>query len=588
MQKSNDGTIYEVARLRVTKVPSWKLFIFLASVHCISLVLLHSRYWVNDDLAMLYFSDGEWTGSPERNLIFSHPIFGALVSSAYKIFPGISWYPYFLLLTIVLSYVALARYVGTKRIQVFVIFVAAVSVIQFTLVPTFTFAAIICAGLGLATLFVNNESKNLIKSLIGLSIFSLGILIRPESKFVAAAIALPIILSSWKQVLSAKSSTKIVGQTVLTVLALSVAFLVQAGSIACNSNQPTSCNSWNIYTKYNYERGQFHGTPNMEFLENNHSSLGWTKLDMRLFSSWLYPDDQKFGPEVMTKAFEMLTQDTSYRPYQLEEISPYKIFQSLPAAYFSLIGFVFALGATGQRKNVIQSNSFFIPGLTFAAWFFLMLLLSSIRVPQTVTIPAIILCSVLIAIAFDQHRTRRKNLARRVKQRQLVLNASLQSLLNNSLAVLMTIFIVLFSQEMYSRNDLNNSLNSSSRSSLQLLEDSVGKNPILISANLSDTFLNHDPWKRDLTLGRTQIQLMGWPVFSPHNEKRLVSSGLNGMFAPYVFGSRDYVSGYSFCGSPSQAKSISKYMLQEYGYQNVPKQISNVKGVCKVWIFKPA
>ena len=588
MQESNGGTIYTVAGLRANKLVSWKIFVFLASVHYVSLVFLHSRYWVNDDLAMLYFSNGEWTGSPERNLVFSHPIFGTLVSFPYKIFPGISWYPYLLLLAIIISFVALTRFVRDIRIQIFVVFVAVVCVIQFTLMPTFTFAAIICAGLGLATVFVNNESTAFGKPLIGLLIFSLGVLIRPEAKFIAVAVALPIILYSWRQVLSSKSSPKVVGHSVVTVLALSVAFLIQAGSIACSSNQPTSCNDWNIYAKYNYERGQFHGTPNMEFLQNNYSSLGWTKLDMSLFSSSLYPDDQKFGPEVMSKAFEMLSEGGTYRPYELKKISPYKIYQSLPLAYFLLIVFAFVLGATRGKGRVIRFSYFLIPGMTLAAWFLLMLLLSSIRVPQTVTIPTIIICVALIAIAFDQDGTRRKDLARRGKQRQVELSSSLQGILSHSLTVLISVFIVLFSQEMHSRNVLTKSMNSLSSDSLELLLDSVGTNPTLIPANLSDIFLNHDPWKQNLTLGKTQLQLMGWPVFSPHNEKRLVSSGLNGMFAPYVFGSQDYVSGYSFCGAPSQAKSISKYMLQEYGYRNVTKQISNVKGVCKVWIFPPA
>jgi hypothetical protein len=587
MQKSNGGTIYTAAGLRETKFASWKLFVFLVSVHYISLVLLHSRYWVNDDLAMLYFSDGEWTGSPERNLVFSHPIFGTLVSFAYKVFPGISWYPYLLLLAIILSFVTLTRYVRNKRLQIFVIFIGAVSVIQFTLVPTFTFAAIICAGLGLATAFVHNESATFGKSLIGILIFSLGILIRPESKFVAVAVALPIILYSWKQVLSSKSAPKIVGHAVTTALALSVALLIQAGSIACSANQPTSCKDWDIYTKYNFERGQFHGTPNMEFLQNNYSSLGWTELDMSLFSSWLYPDDQKFGPEVMSKAFEMLNEDGTYRPYKLEEISPYKIFQSIPAAYFSLIGFAFVYGSTRRLKNSVRVYSLVIPAFIFVSWFFLMLILSSIRIPQTVTIPAALLCSALIALAFDQGGNGSKDLARRGKRKDVELSNSAQELVHNSLIALMTVFIALFIQNTHSISAANISKNSSGESVLNLVTSSVGQSPVLVSAELSDLLLNHDPWTRNITLGQTQIQLMGWPVFSPHNEKRLNGSGLNGMFKPFVVGSGEHVSSYSFCGNPLQAKAISEYLLQEYGYKNVAQETSIINGLCQIWNFPP-
>ena len=567
---------------------SWRLFIVLIAAHYVCRVLLESRYWVNDDLAHLYFSNGEWTGNTEVNLVFVHPIFGTLVSYAYDIYPNFPWYPSLLLLSIIASFVTLAHFTHKKRFRLALVFISVISVVQFTLLPTFTFSAIVCAGLGLAIVFLHSSKPSAWRYALGLSFFTIGVSIRPESKYIAVAISMPLFLYSWNQILKNKSASKIVRHTILTFVVLGTFHLIQSGSFVCNSGESNNCQEWEIYSKYNYERGQFHGSPNMYVLEEKYATLGWTELDMKLFSSWLYPDSEKFGPETMDRAFDLLAQDGNYRAIKVSEISPKKIFHSAPLVFYFLVFIAFTHGAANILRKRHKFYSLLIPGTTLLAWVFLLLLLSSIRLPQTVVIPSCILCSALIAVGFDQDVKKSKKPALHASREGINLNDSAQSMANNFIIFIVASFLVLFMQGAQAASATSYSRNSIGATSIQNAKEAFGNQPFLIPVNLSDLLLNHDPWDERSTLGNTQMQLMGWPVFSPHNSKRLNESGLNGIFSPFVFNTPEFVSDYVFCGNKQQAQDISKYLIQDYGYQNVARQVSEVEGVCKVWNFAPA
>lgn len=562
--------------------------LFLASLHFACRATLNSRYWVNDDLALLYFSNGEWTGAPEKNLVFAHPIFGTLTSFAYDLNSSLPWYSYQLLVALILGFIALVHNMRIKRFRLFAMFVGAISVIHFTLLPTFTFAAIICSGLGLTLIFLQSSKFHLAKSLLGLCLLTLGISIRPESKFIAIAIATPMLINSWRQILKRRDTAEVFGHSLLTLITLIIIFLMQSGSFTCESSSPEKCNEWAIYTQYNYERGQFHGNPNMELLEARYAEIGWTELDMTLFSSWLYPDDPKFGPESIHQAFEIVSQSRESGIIDLSLLSPRESIKSISIKWYVLVLLAFCLGAVALSKKHILKNQLYLPGLTLFSWATVILLLSTVRLPQTVVIPTTLLCCAATIVAFDQNQNLFDNSPKRWMDKKIYADDALQVLKNNFLIILLSTFLALFARDMISVSITSSYKNESGKTALQMVTDAVVGGPILIAPEVSDKLLNHDPWVNDLTLGKTKVQLMGWPVFSPHQGARLRNSGLNGMFRPFVFGSAYFVPNYSFCGSAAQAKTISEYLFQEYEYRNIARQTLSVVGVCEIWNFTPA
>ena len=470
----------------------------------------------------------------------------------------------------------------------YVLAIAAMTVVFFTLRPTFTFAAITCSTLGLAYLFQTYKRMTFGKSLTGFFTLTVGITIRPEAKFVALALTLPMILSTLKYALAMRVTSEKVKACLFTTMLVSVVLLVQSNSFACPRSDPTKCSDWKIYTKYNQDRGQFHGSSYIDSMQQSYGDLGWSDLDMTLFNSWLYPDDEKFGPLTMHKARSLFVDEKQNTLFLLSQIELTGAARSVHDFYWLLIGLTLVIGIKHIKARRILTSSFIVPTSIITSLSITLLLLSAIRLPATVVFPSTL---VSCAIAIGWLNTRVANITPKARHRSktskhIKLTIWL-GLINAIFYVSATFFAILFARDVYLLNHSNQKLNAAGRLATDQLIGLHSTGPLLIQPGLTDSFLNRDPWNASPVLNDAKMQLMGWPVFSPHSETRLKNSGLSGIFSSFVSGSEYFVAGYRFCGPPQYALFISEYMRYEYGYQNYPLATGVVESFCEIWKFAP-
>jgi hypothetical protein len=65
---------------KATSLTFARVLLFVSAIHVAFRLTSPSLYLVNDDIGILAFLDGSFTGSPEPNTIFNSPIFATMVS----------------------------------------------------------------------------------------------------------------------------------------------------------------------------------------------------------------------------------------------------------------------------------------------------------------------------------------------------------------------------------------------------------------------------------------------------------------------------------------------------------------------------
>lgn len=84
------------------------------------LVLLPIRFEENDDIVMLLLASGRYTGTLESNLIFIHPIYGAVLNKLYSITYKIEWYTLLFVLFHFISFNIILFNIFSKKTSYFI------------------------------------------------------------------------------------------------------------------------------------------------------------------------------------------------------------------------------------------------------------------------------------------------------------------------------------------------------------------------------------------------------------------------------------------------------------------------------------
>ena len=234
--------------------------------------LLPIKFEDNDDIVMLLFASGQYTGTPEFRLVFINSIFGYLIKLLYTITTKIEWYSVLFSLIHILSIaVILWKLINANSTIlwkfVFVIFVLAIEARLITQFQFTTTAAI--ASLSGLILLSNNERKNWI---YGIILFCIGTLIRFESSILVLILFSPSFIKGY---IDSKSIDIIKRIGVLFILVLGIYF------INYMSYQMTS--EWKLYYEFNKIRGKINDNPNSSKISFN-SDVEKINYDLLLYS----------------------------------------------------------------------------------------------------------------------------------------------------------------------------------------------------------------------------------------------------------------------------------------------------------------
>ena len=178
---------------------------FLSVLALISAVFGRPVYGTTDDNILSGLVSGSYTNDNESKLIFIRPFVGLIMTFGQSILPIFQFYSLFLLALVIVAFSIYGnilikrneRIFRENRLNLFWVGISALTIIWFTLAPTYTATSIIVTSLSTMTislLIFDQKKSNIIALFLVSSIFSLGYLIRPEGALgTLAIILLPLI-----------------------------------------------------------------------------------------------------------------------------------------------------------------------------------------------------------------------------------------------------------------------------------------------------------------------------------------------------------------------------------------------------------
>jgi hypothetical protein len=225
----------------------------------------------NDDVAMLLFSSGAYSGTPDEHLVFINVLIGFLLKLLYQKIPGLEWYTvffcfcHFLSSGVIFNFLVnqLNQHKGIERkvILFSVMLFLVVELIFFTGLQFTTLASLIALS-GIILL----KEKHFAFNFLGILLFALAVCVRFHAAVLILLISLPIILD---------------GIQLKSFKFLSILFFL-AGTLLLklyDFSYYQRTDKWAKYMEYNELRGKVNDNPNSKKLkfptenENNNFQL---------------------------------------------------------------------------------------------------------------------------------------------------------------------------------------------------------------------------------------------------------------------------------------------------------------------------
>jgi hypothetical protein len=474
---------------------------------------------VNDDIAMMSFSNGDFTGTPESQLVFIGFFVGSLLKLLYTLSPGLPWYAmFFVILQIISGSVLLTvlyKFLRGSVNRPFICIVGLIALISPVLVLDLSFSttAMYLSVVGIVSLALVAENYKAQGPLITVAIAIVLVMassLRFDFFLAAVLLMMPIFLLHLK---------KISRRTVLLVLGL---LLLPAVSHFAE-NQISNTDDWAEYREFNDLRGSMHGTPGLSrFVSSAYEKetyektreFGWESEDLLLFGSWYFEDTDLFNTSSLEKLKENIDTGVTKIPLQpaLENII-------YGREFIILLGFMIVF--FGADFAVIKRKTFV---LLQVLWFLITAgyISSSSRFPDRFALGAIvgiytcILAANLILMRRDS-LDRNENDLRNTKTEILFL----------ACLIITGVFLI---PHKFSAGQISNQNKIEStrlRTELQALDD-VDPNGTFVYVGAQIAAEGINPWVERTLLQGNQLLGLGWATQSPHQEKRKELMDLDG------------------------------------------------------------
>lgn len=284
MKLSRDNRIFSCSKLNASPVSKKVFLILVVNILFFLLMaqILPIQFEDNDDVIMLLLASGEYTGTPQPNLVFINYIYGYFLIFLYNFNLGIEWYTVVFSLIHIISLTIISWHISEKSIgKVYqILFLLIFYVVETRLILHFQFTttAALCATAGIVLLSCD---KNYTK-IAGSSLFIVSSLIRFEVAIMILLIASPFFFEIF-----IRNSRLTCNKTIIyLIIALTFSFMFKYNDRQMYSSEET----WNYYFKYNKLRGQINDNPNAGTIVNS-LPKGISRTDYYLLLSF-FPDGQ--------------------------------------------------------------------------------------------------------------------------------------------------------------------------------------------------------------------------------------------------------------------------------------------------------
>lgn len=237
----------------------YHFLLFSAAFFVLMALVLPIRFEDNDDVLMLLFASGSYTGSPEFRLVFINSAYGWVLKTLYSINDKIEWYTVLFSVAHIVSLSVIVWSIFKKQCNTWLqwAFAAFFLVLEMRLIAQFQFTTT-AALLALAGLALHTLANNKWKIAAALSMFVVASLIRFEAAILVFILYSPIWI---KQYIDTKS--------LRTFIQLSIALVVVGAFYVFNIATYTSNAEWKTYYAYNKTRGMINDNPNAESIQDD-------------------------------------------------------------------------------------------------------------------------------------------------------------------------------------------------------------------------------------------------------------------------------------------------------------------------------
>ena len=484
-------------------------------------VLFTPGVMVNDDIAMMAFSNGDFTGQSESQLVFIGAAIGVFLKFLYDFNSSMPWYPLVLVAiqilasaTIVTAFYKFSEKRITKELAAVIAIIISlmpVLVLDISFSTTAMFAAV--AGVISAGLILESR-ENFGFGFVVLVLLTLVIAgsLRFDFLLAAGVLLLPYFIVRFKK-------------TSLREILLATMFLVIPLGSHYGENSLSTSDEWTEYRHFNQLRGSMHGTPAFaRFVDTSYEEetveqireFGWESEDLLLFGNWYFENSKLYNNESLSQLREKLDITPTSLPIQasLENVFYGREWFVIVCA---LIVFLGMMSGTRQAKQLFGVQ---------IIWFVLgaMYISSRYRFPDRFAMSAIagLFLGLVASSSILSHRalTTRAPLPRRT----LAVHAAI---LGCGLFVSTLVFPHKFSAIEISKRNIDQSKHL--QAELKIINEvSERGRVVFIGAQIESEGIN--PWTDRTLLAGKRFLGLGWATGSPHQELRKTEMDLDGDF----------------------------------------------------------
>lgn len=324
----------------------------------LSLLMFESTWGINDDVFMAMTVSGKgFSNKPIEHIVYSNIIIGSVLKKMYQVAPLYSWYGFYTLSVLFVSFVVLLysllsfKYSKSRILYFFLYFI--LFGLFFIRGPEFTANAFML-GMSGAFLFIaglRNEKilpyKILLASLFLLSVSSL---VRLESFFLVVILSLPVIIIALRE---KDFNKQIVRKSLLFSIALA---LIVFTCHTYDKYRYSEDNRWAYVLKKAELRGELVDNNKMtEYSSKTRhifNAVGWSVNDFFLMKSWFSADDRVFSRDNMEKVY------SGFKGFKNDSPKRAMVFEyMLRDLYFygSILLIIFFIMQTSEKgKNIFE------------------------------------------------------------------------------------------------------------------------------------------------------------------------------------------------------------------------------------------
>lgn len=388
------------------------LFFFILIVNILFFLLfaylLPIRYEENDDIIMLLFASGKYSGIPDPHLVFINYLYGYLISFLYTICKKVEWYTLFFAIIHILSLTVIIWSLLTQNVKLIyrLLFTLLFYVLEVRLILFFQFTttSAICA-LGGILLILKEKSY---QRLLGVLLLLISSLIRFEATLLVIIVSSPIFI------LDIYKNKKLHFPKSLQYLFFSLSLITFCKYIDYQSYKTHK--EWSYFKDYNEFRGKINDNPNANNTFNDlPPNISRDNYQLLLL---FFPDPHKINLENIRLLNTKIT-EISFRQ-KIKNIYPNLRQYSLYLSILVLIWLIIFLKSDTQSKIVLLiSILLFFLVLSYiskegtlknrvfltALMSFILVIFNSIKIIKSKLIEQVLILIVSCFIVIYVHRT---------------------------------------------------------------------------------------------------------------------------------------------------------------------------------------